>query len=94
MTIKATARGARAIPNTRPPKPPPPRVALTVTERWYVDCLAALSKHLRRSASLPELATYVNRAVTPCYVALLRAEKKGYVRRNKTRQFVVVEGAR
>lgn len=94
MTSKATAKGPRSRSVAKPPKPPPPRVALTSIERWYVDCLDALSKHLRRSASLPELATYVGRAVTPCYVALLRAEKKGYVARNKARHFVIVEGAK
>lgn len=87
MTIKPT----RKIP--APPAPPKPHEALTATERWYLECLKILSAHLKRPPSLPELATYCKRTVTPTYLALLSCERKGHARRDRQRKWVPVEVA-
>lgn len=93
MTSKPQASRRAKIPK-KPPQPARALVALSPTERWYVDCLLKLSTHMKRPVTLPELASWLGKAVTPCYVALLRAERKGYLRRNKTRQFVLRDGVK
>lgn len=76
-----------AKPKPIPSPPSPPTKAIrrsdpaTPLELWYLQCLKLLTHHLKRPPSLTELSTYCKRAVTPCYVALLRLEAKGYVAR-------------
>ena len=73
------------MPRTKkiPVAPPAPNIreALTAVEAWYLECLGLLTKHLGRPPSLPELAAYCKRTVTPTYLALVSCERKGYAKR-------------
>lgn len=80
--------------STAPKAPPAPqREALTAIEAWYLECLRLLTVHLKRPPSLPELATYCKRTVTPTYLALCSCERKGHARRNRARKWELVDGA-
>ncbi len=89
MTINAGHKRKRKIP----PPPPAPNVReeLTAIEGWYLRCLQTLTAHLQRPPSLPELAQYCRRTVTPTYLALLSCERKGHARRNKARRWIALE---
>ncbi len=82
---------------SKQPKPAPPaptREQLTPTEFWYLTCLRILSDHLKRPPSLPELAQYCGRTLTPTYLALLSCERKGHAKRNRrSRKWHLVDGA-
>lgn len=74
-----------------PPAPAPPsQEALTPTEHWYLTCLDLLSTHLKRPPSLPELAQYCKRTITPTYLALLSCERKGHAKRDRRRKWHLV----
>lgn len=85
MTSNAGGKRTRAIPAR--PAAPKPTEELTAIEAWYLECLRLLSAHLRRPPSIPELAQYCGRTVTPTYLALLSCERKGHAKRNRARKW-------
>ena len=74
-----TGKRQRAAPR-RPAEPTRALIALTATDRWYLDCFVILAKYLQRPPTLVELAGYVGRSVTPTYMALKKLVAKGYLR--------------
>lgn len=64
---------------------------MTPMEQYYLTALATWTQHMRRPPALHELAAYLGKTRTPVYDALVSLEHKGYVARNASRHFVVVE---
>jgi DNA-binding IclR family transcriptional regulator len=72
---------------------PPRQEALTAIEAWYLECLRILSVHLKRPPSLPELAKYCKRTITPVLRALQSCEHKGHARQDRrSRKWHPVDG--
>jgi len=74
-----TSKRQRAAPR-RPAEPTRALIALTATDRWYLDCFVILANHLKRPPTLVELSNYVDRTITPTYIALKKLVAKGYLR--------------
>ena len=90
MTSNARTKRSRAPAAPAAPIRSERRAALTPIEAWYLHCRALLAAHLRYAPSIPEIATYCGRTTTPVYLALLRCEAKGHLKRNERGTFEAV----
>jgi predicted transcriptional regulator len=60
-----------------------PVSALSATDRWFGECFVILTRHLKRPATIVELAAYVNRSASTTHRALARLALAGLVERGK-----------
>ena len=71
-----------------------PRLRYTATkvDHWYGECLAILTRHLRRPPSVREMAIYTSRDVSTVFRALSRLVAAGLLAKDpKSRKFKPVK---
>ena len=89
MLLHGSMNGSKPHEAGPTPAPPTPSTQLDRLERWYLDCLVALTGHLGRPPSCLELANWIDRTTTPVHRMLSRLESLGYLGRDSRRRFVV-----